>query len=146
MSKISETKTFIASLDSLEPMREFLSESGNKVGLDKNQIYKLCLAVDEIATNIINYGYLKEGIITGIIDIVIYSDDKILTVILEDNSTPFNPLEFNIPGEDDLSLPLEERPIGGLGIMLAKESVDEFKYDFKNGKNINIFCVKFPDN
>lgn len=137
----TESRKFSATLDSLEVIREFLADSGKSVGLDKSKTYKLCLAVDEITTNIINYGYLKSGIANGIIDIIVSSDNNVLTVILEDTATPFNPLENKIPGEEELALPLEERPIGGLGIMLAKENVDEFRYNYKNGKNRNIFCV-----
>lgn len=137
----TEFRKFSANLDSLEPIREFLTDSANKLGLDKSKTYKLCLAVDEIATNIVNYGYLNSGITDGIIDVVVSSNKELLTVILEDSAIAFNPFENKLPGEEDLSLPLEERPIGGLGIMLAKENVDEFRYEFKNGKNRNIFCV-----
>jgi len=137
----TEFRKFSANLDSLEPIREFLTDSANKLGLDKNKTYKLCLAIDEIATNIINYGYLNSGITNGIIDVVVYSSKELLTVILEDKAIAFNPFENKLPGVEDLTLPLEERPIGGLGIMLAKENVDEFRYEFENGKNRNIFCV-----
>jgi anti-sigma regulatory factor (Ser/Thr protein kinase) len=137
----TEFRKFSANLDSLEPIREFLTDSANKLGLDKSKTYKLCLAVDEIATNIVNYGYLNSGITDGIIDVVVSSNKELLTVILEDTAIAFNPFENKLPGEEDLSLPLEERPIGGLGILLAKENVDKFLYEFKNGKNRNIFCV-----
>lgn len=141
MNTTTELRKFSANLDSLEPIREFLTDSANKLGLDKSRTYKLCLAVDEIATNIINYGYLKSGITDGMIDVMMASGKEMLTVILEDTAIPFNPFENKIPGEDELALPLEERPIGGLGIMLAKENVDEFRYEFENGKNRNIFCI-----
>lgn len=141
MNTTTELRKFSANLDSLEPIREFLTDSANKLGLDKSRTYKLCLAVDEIATNIINYGYLKSGITDGMIDVMMASGKEMLTVILEDTAIPFNPFENKIPGEDELALPLEERPIGGLGIMLAKENVDEFRYEFENGKNRNIFRI-----
>ena len=141
MDTITEFRKFSASLDSLEPIREFLAVSAQKVGLDKSRTYKLCLAVDEIATNIINYGYLNSGIADGIIDVNVISDYEKLTVILEDTATPFNPLETKLPADDELELPLEKRAIGGLGIMIAKENVDDFRYNYENGKNKNIFCV-----
>lgn len=137
----STSKKFCATLDSLSPIREFVADSAKLAGLDKSKTYKLCLAVDEIASNIINYGYLGSGIDDGIIDVTLFNNDKLLTVILEDTATPFNPFDNRTLGEIDLALPLEERPIGGLGIMLAKENVDEFKYLYQNGKNKNIFCI-----
>lgn len=142
MNTTTELRKFSANLDSLEQIREFLTDSANRLGLDKSRTYKLCLAVDEIATNIINYGYLKSGITDGIIDVVVSSNKEMLTVILEDTAIAFDPFENKLPGEEDLALPLEERPIGGLGILLAKENVDEFRYEFENGKNRNIFCIK----
>ncbi len=141
MNTNSESRKFSANLDSLSPIREFIADSAKLVGLDKSKTYKLCLAVDEIVTNIINYGYLKSGIDDGIIDINVMVQNEMLTIFVEDSAPPFNPIEKITPEEDELSLPLEERPIGGLGIMLAKDNVDEFKYEFTEGKNINIFCI-----
>lgn len=110
-------------------------------GLDKSKTYKLCLAVDEIATNIINYGYLRSGIENGIIDITIQIIKDQLIATLEDTATPFNPFDRKMPNNEELNQPLEERPIGGLGIMLAKENVDEFNYKYHNNKNHNIFVM-----
>lgn len=135
------SKSFGATLDSLESIRNFLTAKGKMAGLDKNKIYKLCLAADEIATNIINYGYAKAGISNKIIDVIIQLDDEGITVTLEDTAVPFNPFDNKLPDDDDLAKPLEERPIGGLGIMLAKENVDKYTYQFEDGKNRNIFRV-----
>lgn len=135
------SKSFGATLDSLESIRDFLTAKGKMAGLDKNKIYKLCLAADEIATNIINYGYAKAGISNKIIDVIIQLDDEGITVTLEDTAVPFNPFDNKLPDDDDLAKPLEERPIGGLGIMLAKENVDKYTYQFEDGKNRNIFRV-----
>lgn len=141
MGALSEVRSFSATLDSLSPIREFLILSGKSIGLDRNSIYKLCLAVDEIATNIINYGYANSAMENPGIDITVISDNKTLTVTLEDRAVPFNPFEMDIPGEKELSLPLDQRPIGGLGILLAKNNVDEFLYKYEKGKNKNIFQI-----
>lgn len=141
METRGESKSFGATLDSLESIRNFLTAKGKMAGLDKNKIYKLCLAADEIATNIINYGYAKAGISNKIIDVIIQLDDEGITVTLEDTAVPFNPFDNKLPDDDDLAKPLEERPIGGLGIMLAKENVDKYTYQFEDGKNRNIFRV-----
>lgn len=141
MDTREESKSFSATLDSLAPIRDFLTAEGKLAGLDKSKIYKLCLAADEIATNIINYGYAKSGIINGIVDIIAQSENGVLKVILEDTAVPFNPFESKLPDDIDLALPLEERPIGGLGIMLAKENVDKYIYKYENGKNRNIFYI-----
>ena len=141
MNTTTVSGTFTATLDSLGSIRKFISDSGRTLGLDSGKTYKLSLAVDEIATNIINHGYTESGIKNGRIDITVSSDDKVFSVTLEDTAVPFNPLESKIPDEAALSIPLEQRTIGGLGIMLARENVDEFRYHYSKGKNINTFCV-----
>ncbi|MVN91234.1 ATP-binding protein [Mucilaginibacter aquatilis] len=135
-------KTFAATLDSLEPIRNFIAEHCVEVNLNKKQTYGLCLAVDEIATNIINYGYPATGASNGQIEVHVqtnFSDQ--LKVTLIDTATPFNPLQHLTPEEADLNIPLEERPIGGLGIVLARQSVDDFNYEYKDGSNYNIFVI-----
>ncbi len=141
MEASTKSQKFSANLDSLGSIREFLTDSAKLAGLDKSRTYKLCLAIDEIATNIINYGYLRSGIENGIIDVTIQIENDQLIATLEDAATPFNPFDRKMPNDEELKKPLEERPIGGLGILLAKENVDEFNYKYQNGKNYNIFVM-----
>lgn len=141
MENDTESKTFQATLDSLSSIREYVTEQASKAGVDKNRIYKLCLAVDEIATNIINYGYLELGIKNAHVQIIIVKNAMHFSVVLEDTAQPFNPFERELPNSEELNKPLEERPIGGLGIMLAKDSVDEFRYEYQNDTNRNIFRI-----
>ena len=136
------TYTYNASLDVLEPIRELLTQVGNDVGLSKKKTYNLTLAIDEIVTNVIKHGYLAAGVTNGVFELIIELKEDQIVVCLEDTATPFNPLEHILPSEEDLSTPLEERSIGGLGVMIARQSVDEFKYEFKNNTNKNIFIVK----
>jgi len=137
----TETQLFEASVDALEPIRDFVTEKSIAAGADNKKNYMLCLAIDEIATNIMRYGYPRAGISDGVINVSITTGNGSLTVVLEDSAMPFNPLEQSVPTEEDMSKPLEERPIGGLGIMLAKQSVDEYKYEFIGNKNRNIFII-----
>jgi anti-sigma regulatory factor (Ser/Thr protein kinase) len=113
-------------------------QAAKEAGLDKKKTYKLRLAVDEIATNIINYGYGRSGM-TGNIDLKMAIDNQSLTLILEDTSPEFDPTKREL--QRDLDAPLEERPIGGLGIYLAVEGVDRFEYQRVGDRNRNIFIV-----
>jgi len=136
-----QSQIFEAVAESLEPMRNFISAFGSAMSIDKNRVYKLCLAVDEIAANIINYGYPMAGINDGTIKVTIEYNDKKLTIVLEDDAIPFDPLRKLLPTPDDLAKPIEEKPIGGLGILIARQSVDTFNYEFTDGKNRNTFVV-----
>lgn len=143
METHTQTITYKATLDVLEPIRDQLTETGREVGLDKKKTYGLCLAVDEIVTNVIRHGYMEAGVTDGVFDLIIEKGDNQLIVTIVDSGTPFNPLVHNVPTEEDLKLPLEERPIGGLGVLMARQSVDEFKYEFSGNHNRNIFIVEY---
>lgn len=141
----SHTNTYKATLDVLELIRELLTQEGQDVGLSKKKTYNLCLAVDEIATNVIRHGYMEAGIKNGVFDLIIDKNEHELVVTIEDTGTPFDPIKHNLPTKEELKIPLEERPIGGLGVMIARQSVDKFKYEFSENKNKNIFIVKYDD-
>ena len=91
---------------------------------------KLDLVLDELLTNTISYGYADEAEHWITIRLS-WQPDK-LTVELEDDARPFNPLERATP---DLNVPLEERSIGGLGIHLVRHMTDRAEYQYSHGKN-----------
>ncbi len=135
-----ELKTFPAHVDSLDPLRQYVKEISQQAGLDKKATYNLILAVDEIATNIILYGYQNAGL-EGIIDVKTEVADNQLKVIFEDDAAPFDPTTRELPDQEDFDLPLDERPIGWLGIYLTVNGVSEFKYEYSDNRNRNIFIV-----
>lgn len=139
-----ERKTFPGIIDSLEGIRQVVKEEAQQAGLSKKATYNLMLAIDEIATNIIVHGYEETGT-EGPVDVLTEHTDGKLTVILEDNAVPFDPLARELPNEEFFAKPLEERPIGGMGIHLTINAVDEFNYEFVDGRNRNIFIVKTSD-
>lgn len=136
-----ESKSFPGVVDSLDELRDYVGELSQKAGLAKKATYGLKLAVDEIATNIILYGYEKAGLIA---DFRVLSEinDRELIVIIEDEAAAFDPLAKQMPDEDDLSKSLDDREIGGLGIFLTVKGVDSFSYEYFNGKNRNVFVMK----
>ena len=136
-----ERKTFPGTLDSLEGIRQEVKEESQRVGLSKKATYNLLLAIDEIATNIIMHGY-DENEKSGDIDLIIEHKDGQIQVTLEDDAPPFDPFQHKLPTEEFFNKPLEERPIGGMGIHLTINAVDEFRYEFANQRNRNIFVVK----
>lgn len=88
------------------------------------------LALDEILTNILSHGYDDEN--EHRIDVRIRLLDDLLEAEIVDDSRPFNILE----GEDpDVSLSLEDKPTGGLGIYLVKRLMDRVEYHRQNDKN-----------
>jgi anti-sigma regulatory factor (Ser/Thr protein kinase) len=134
-----ERLTLPGTLDSLTRIGAYVLEAASAAGLERKVAYRLRLAVDEIATNAIVHGYDavgKEG------DLVVAAEigDESLTIILEDTGPPYNP--FETPSPDDLDQPLDDRDIGGLGVFLAVQGVDDYRYERVNGINRNIFTMK----
>jgi anti-sigma regulatory factor (Ser/Thr protein kinase) len=109
-----------------------------EVGLDKKITYRLRLAVDEIATNAIVHGYDEAGL-DGVLNIRTDIDETTVKIILEDEGNPFDPRRAPPPTHKDL--PMEQRPIGGLGVYLTLKGVDEFLYERDGKWNRNIFIV-----
>ncbi len=105
-------------------------------GAHSEVIMEVNLSLDELLTNIINYGYPNSG--DGddsheiSIDMVIENDE--LNVVIIDDGIPFNPLED--VKEPDLSQKLESRQIGGLGIYLARKLTDSITY-YRNDGGFN---------
>jgi len=127
-------------LDSLEKIRKYTLLAAKNAGLEKARAYKLGLAVDEIATNIINYGYQKAGL-EGSIIIDSDLDEHALTITLDDTAGYFDPTLKPPPPPEYFSQQLEERAIGGWGVYLALQSVDQFQYRRFQDHNQNIFIM-----
>lgn len=107
----------LAQLDQLRRIREFAETELASAGFEA-EAHALVLALDEAATNTIVHGYADKP---GDIELTIeFEGDEVVATLLDDAPT-HNPL--NAP-EPDLSLPLEERPIGGLGVYLVKTLTD----------------------
>jgi serine/threonine-protein kinase RsbW len=80
------------------------------------------LAVEEGVSNIIIHGYQGQP---GTIDIRLRRSSDSLAVYLRDDASPFNPA--TVP-EPDLTLPLEQRPVGGLGVHMMRQLMDEMTH------------------
>ena len=126
-------------LSSLGAIRDFVRLAAAEAGLDKRLIYRLILAVDEIATNIIVHGYEENGS-AGDVEVAAEISDDSLVIILEDSAPPYNPPTEAV--REDLDRPLEERDIGGLGVFLAIQNVDQFVYERIGDHNRHTFMMK----
>lgn len=111
----------------------FVEQLGEELSLDMALSFNLNLVLEEVVTNVINYGFppTEEHTFTILADGEV---GGVLTLQVVDDGVAFNPLE-EAP-EVDITLGVEERPIGGLGIFLVKQIMDEVAYERTDGKNI----------
>lgn len=130
--------TLPANLDALEQISQYVLTIAAAANLDQRATYKLRLAVDEIATNIVSYGY-HSAPGEGDISLAAEMDEHQLTFCLEDTGIPYDPLSQDVP--TDLEQNLDQRKIGGLGVYLAIRSVDKFIYERLGDRNRNILII-----
>ncbi|MFN7524496.1 MAG: ATP-binding protein [Aphanizomenon sp.] len=135
-----ETLTVSGTLDSLEAIATYIKTAAESAALDKKATYKLRLAVDEIATNIIIHGYEEAGL-QGQLKISATLGESSLTICIEDTGARYDPHDKVTVAAQELNKPLEERQIGGLGVYLAIQGVDQYLYEREGDKNRNIFIV-----
>ena len=120
-------------MSELERLAPLVEQFGECNCFTPKEVFRINLALDELITNIINYGYEDAG--EHEIRVELSIQDKFLTMVLVDDARPFNPLMAPCPQTD---LPPEERdrPVGGLGIELVKKLMDAINYEYRDGQNI----------
>ena len=136
-------QVFPGTLDSLAPIRDFVAQAAASAGLDRAASYDLCLAVDEIATNIVMHGYDAAGL-KGDIRVETAIEPGRLVVRTEDTGRCYDPHGHDVPEGEDLAAPLHERGVGGLGIMLAFDGVDDLQFSNDGTRNTHTFVVNLP--
>jgi anti-sigma regulatory factor (Ser/Thr protein kinase) len=132
-------RTFPGTLDSLAPVRAYVAEAAQAAGLDSGRAYNLCLAVDEIATNIVLHGYEEAGL-QGNIGVETVEEPGQLIVRLVDHGRAYDP---ELVPEPDLADPLNQTA-GGWGVFLSKTGVDHFSYTSTDSGNVHRFVVELP--
>ena len=100
-------------------------------GLASGISFDVTLAVDELVTNTIGYGYDDDG--EHRIDLALRIDSGTLTVEVADDGRAFDPLQTP---ELDMSVPMDERARGGLGIYLVRKTMDAVSYRREDGRNV----------
>jgi anti-sigma regulatory factor (Ser/Thr protein kinase) len=114
--------TITADVRYLVEIRRFVAEAAHGLGAVAKAVDDLVQAVDELAANAILHGY-RGG--AGQIEVLVRPEAGGLAVVLRDQAPSFDPTQAPEP---DINLPLEQRPVGGLGIFLSRRLVDEMRY------------------
>jgi anti-sigma regulatory factor (Ser/Thr protein kinase) len=99
-------------------------------GASPDAAFLVSLAIEELVTNCIKYGYDDGG--DHVVDITLSLTKEMLTMVVVDDGRAFNPLELPPP---DTSMSIEDRPIGGLGIHLLRQMSDDMQYERRDSTN-----------
>ncbi len=124
--------TVDAAIENIEKVTDFINAELRNLGCPVKAEMQIDVAIDELFGNIAHYAYNPEK---GKATVRFEVENDPLSVIITfiDNGKPFNPVEEADP---DITLPAEERAIGGLGIFLVKKTMDMIDYSYSEGHNI----------
>ena len=119
-----------ASLKSIPAVHRFIESSARDLAIGGDALYDLRLAAEEAITNTIKHGYSGQA---GTIQVELAREGTTGVIRLWDDAKVFDP---TVPVSTDFSRPLLERPSGGMGLCLLRESIDEIRHEVtKSGGN-----------
>lgn len=130
--------TVPAEREQLYRVLEFTEAQAKEAGASRKETDRLLLAVEEIFVNIADYAYVD-----GRGDVTVKvrrTDNAQMEITFSDSGVPYDPLEKPDP---DTHLAAEKRQEGGLGILLAKNMMDEMEYERRDGRNILTMKKRF---
>ena len=118
--------------ENLGQVMDFVEEHLEQAGCPAKTLLQVSMAVEEIFINIASYAYdPKVGPAT--IRVEVKEDPLCVIITFVDHGRPYDPLAREDP---DVTLPAEQRQVGGLGIFLVKKTMDDIRYEYKDGSNI----------
>ena len=122
---------FISDRSELTKLEGFTADFAQRAGLSDKDLFALQIIVEELVTNVIDYGGVPAG--EHAVRVDLSAEDGKLVMQFTDRGAEYNPLLREDP---DLTLPAEERPIGGLGVHFCKKLTDAQNYARVGGQNV----------
>lgn len=121
-----------AKLENLGEVMAFVDEQLETAGCSMKIQMQIDLAVEEIFVNVANYAYSPE-VGPATVRVEVKPDGSAVIITFIDQGVPYDPLAKTDP---DVTLSVDERQIGGLGIFLTKKNMDDVTYEYVNGSNV----------
>lgn len=121
-----------ATIESIPTVTAFVDEQLEQLECPMKTQMQVDVAIDELFSNIAYYAYNPE-IGSATVRVEVAEDPLAVVITFIDNGIPYDPLANADP---DITLPIEERGIGGLGIYMVKKTMDDVSYEYKDGQNI----------
>jgi anti-sigma regulatory factor (Ser/Thr protein kinase) len=120
-------REFKKEISSLDGIFTFLTEAMDGIPVSAEGMYAINLAVEEFFTNIVKYGKGSRD------DVMVSVDQEGTQAVVRLVDRGVERFDPTATSEVDTSIPLEERKIGGLGIHLAKQMLDDIRYSYSDG-------------
>lgn len=124
--------TLDATIENVETITGLIDEKLEEAGASMKAEMQINIVIDEIFSNIAKYGYASgKGDATVTLDIL--QDPLRAEITFINSGEPYDPLAQEDP---DIHAALDDRPMGGLGILILKKTMDDVSYEFKDKQNI----------
>ena len=124
--------TLDATIENLDDVLAFVDGELEKLDCPMKTQMQIDVAVEELFVNIAHYAYTP-AIGSATVRFDALQEPKAAAITFVDRGVPYDPLAKPDP---DVTLSAEERQIGGLGIYMVKKSMDDMKYEYRDGQNI----------
>ena len=137
---LDEQLTLQNDVRQVKDLNAFVKQVLDRLGVEMMMAKNLRLAIEEAVVNVMKYAYPvgTEGYVT----VRMMSDGHLLEVIIIDSGVFFDPTAKE---KADINIPIQERQIGGLGILLVREMMDSINYERTDGKNVLTLKKKIKD-
>ena len=122
---------FVSDRAELTKLEGFTADFAQKAALSDKDLFALQIIVEELVTNVIDYGGVPAG--EHAVRVDLSAEDGELLIRLTDRGAEYNPLLREDP---DVTLPAEKRPIGGLGVHFCKKLTETQEYERRDGCNV----------
>ncbi len=131
--------TLEARVENLDKVLQFIDEQLEQSDCPLKTQMKIDIAVEEVFVNVASYAYVPG---TGPVTVCVEFEQapKAVIITFTDFGIPYDPMAKDDP---DVTLPVQERQIGGLGIFMVKKSMDDMSYRYHNGQNILVIRKNF---
>jgi anti-sigma regulatory factor (Ser/Thr protein kinase) len=133
--ELNQSITLPNDIAAVPQLTSFVNNVCSRLNIDGSTVMQMNLALEEAVVNVMNYAYPKGT--KGDVDIRALCDGAQMKFVLIDSGTPFDPTKHQTP---DVQLSADERAIGGLGIFLVTQIMDNVSYERRNEKNILTLC------
>lgn len=120
-----------AAVEELPALVEFLQRVWQDWALPAAAAFPFELALDEVFMNVVMHGTTPDGSPREV-SVLLRHAGSAVTMVMEDDGPPFDPLTLDAP---DIDAPIEERELGGLGVFLVRELMDELSYAYTGTHN-----------
>ncbi len=121
-----------AKVENLDKVTEFVDGLLEAYDCPMKTMMRIDVAVEEIFVNVAHYAYTPD---TGDVEICVdvSGEPPCAAITFTDSGVPYDPLAKEDP---DVSLSLDQRQVGGLGIFMVKKSMDDMRYEYRDGQNV----------